>query len=70
MPLAFVYKNNPRDQACTPTGREWWQSNEGLAYGCSMKESKVGTKQAKFVVAISYKRGVILCEQYTGRMSG
>jgi len=66
----FVYKENPMDEAFAPKAREWRQPNEGLAFGCTAKGKKEGTTQAKFMVAISYTRGVVLCEQYFGRING
>ena len=62
----FVYKQNPMNQAFAPKAREWRKSNEGLSYGCTAKGKKEGAKQAKFMVAISYDRGVVMCEQYSG----
>ena len=61
----FVYKTNPMDQACAPRAREWRRPDEGLNYKCTAKGKKEGTTQAKFMVAISYDRGVVMCEQYT-----
>ena len=60
----FEYKKNPFDQACAPKSREWRKRNEGLGFRCTAKGKKEGSKQAKFMVAISYNRGVIMCEQY------
>ena len=41
------------------------KDDEGLAFGCSAKGSHCGTggRVAKFMVAITYREGVILCEQ-------
>ena len=66
----FVYKRNPMDQVRTPKAREWRKKNEGLSFRCTTKGSKEGTNQAKFVVAISYKFGVVLCSQYDSRLNG
>jgi len=65
----FAYKTNPMDQATAPRAREWRKENEGLSYGCTAKGKKEGEKKARFMVAISYERGVVLCEQYDS-MSG
>lgn len=65
----FIYKQNPMDQATAPKAREWRMRSEGLLLGCTAKGSKEGTKKANFMVAISYQRGVVLCEQYN-KMSG
>lgn len=62
--VGFVYKKNPLDQARTPTAREWRLPGEGLSYGCTTKGKKEGSTQKKFLVAISYNKGVVLCEEY------
>ena len=62
--VGFEYKTNPFDQACAPKSREWRKRNEGLSYRCTAKGKKEGTTQARFMVAISYERGVVMCEQY------
>ena len=63
---SFVFKNNPCDQAVAPTCRVWRKRNEGLLQGCVAKGRKCGTggKLVHLMVAISYKKGVIVCEQY------
>ena len=68
---SFVHKTNPADQAKAPGSREWRKYKEGLKRGCTAKGSKVGHggKSADFVVAISYKKGVICCEEYE-KMNG
>ena len=58
------------DQATAPTACEWTRINEGLQIGCTALGSKEGLRQAWFIVAIAYNKGVILCEQYFGRLSG
>ena len=65
----FIYKTNPLDQALAPKACEWRKFNEGLAFGCTAKGRKEGETQAKFMVAILYNRGVVMCEQYT-KISG
>ena len=65
--VSFYYKRNPADQAKAPRGRVWRKSSEGLELGCTAKGSKEGsgtTKVVKLIVAISYDKGVIDCEQY------
>ena len=60
----FAYKTNPMDQAYAPRAKEWRRPNEGLTYGCTAKGKKEGSVQARFMIAISFQRGVVLCEQY------
>ena len=64
--VAFAHKINPLDQARAPTGRIYRKKSEGLNQYCTAKGSKVGSggKIVKFLVAISYNVGVILCEEY------
>ena len=54
------------DQARAPKGRVWRKKSEGLTQGCLAKGRKVGTegKVAKFIVAISYRKGILVlaCE--------
>ena len=68
---SFQYKRNPSDQAKAPKAREWRRKNEGLNPDCLAKGSKVGSggRVAHFVVAISYNRGAIICDQYE-KMNG
>ena len=58
----FVHKNNPYDQAMTPGSRIWRRRCEGIDRGCTTKGAKEGVTQARFIVGISYSRGVVLCE--------
>lgn len=64
--VRFLHKYNPADQAHAPTGRIWRKLCEGLVRGCTAKGSHRGSggRVAKFMVVISYKEGVILCEEY------
>lgn len=68
---SFQYKLNPCDQAKAPRAREWRRKNEGLNPDCIAKGSKVGSggKVAHFMVAISYDRAAIVCDQYE-KMNG
>ncbi len=68
--VGFIYKKNPLDQARAPSAREWRRADEGLSFGCTAKGKKEGSTQVKFMVAISYKQGVVLCEEYENRLSG
>ena len=66
----FEFKTNPMDQARAPKAREWRKKGEGLAYGCTAKGKKEGSTNANFMVAISYGKGVVLCKQYFGNITG
>ena len=69
---SFVFKTNPHDQARAPRARNWRKRSEGLDQHCTSKGRKSGNggKSAAFMVGISYDSGVVLCEQYQGRLNG
>ena len=60
------HEYNPQDQARAPEGKIWRKIGEGLAPGCTAKGSHVGSggRVVKMLVAISFGKGVIFCEQY------
>ena len=64
----FQYKTNPDDQAHAPRARKWRKWGEGLK--CTSKGKKEGCTNANFMVAISYGKGSVLCEQYDGPITG
>ena len=66
----FQYKRNPYDQARAPKAREWRKRSEGLSHNCTSKGRKEGGINVNFMVAISYDKGVVLCEQYDGTITG
>lgn len=66
----FQYKTNPLGQARSPAARGWRKKGEGLLLGCTAKGSKEGKVNCNFMVAISYNKGVVLCEQYDGSITG
>ena len=70
--VSFTHKYNPMDQARAPKKKLWRKKSERLAPGLTTKSNNIGVggKQAHFLVAVAYKKGVILCEQYHGRMTG
>ena len=68
--VGFEYKSNPYDHAKLLGANEWCLSNEGTSFRCTSKGKKEGSKQVKFMVAISHNAGVVLCEPLTKNMSG
>ena len=64
--VSFVHKYKPANQARSTHGRIWPKPEEGLRTGCMAKWSHCGSggRMAKVMVAISYREGVDLCEQY------
>jgi len=65
----FQYKTNPQDQARAPRACQWRKKNEGLEFGLTRKCSKAGVVNVNFMVAISYGKGVVLCEPYFGSIT-
>jgi len=68
----FQHKRNPCDEAKSCKSMAWRRKDEGLEPGCTAKGSHVGSggTVAHFMVGICYDRGVILCQQYFGRING
>ena len=61
----FEFKTIPHDKARAPNSREWRKWGEGLDIGCVAKGKKEGS--ANFIIAISYGKGVVLCEGMRAR---
>jgi len=63
---SVVHKYNPRDQARAPGVRIWRKSYEKLHEHCTSKVKKAGNggRTAHFFVAVSYGKGVVMCEPY------
>ena len=66
--VGFEFKTKPLDQARAPSSREWRLKSEGLKV--TMKGKKEGTRNATFMVGMSYRKGVIVCSQYFGSITG
>ena len=68
----FQHKYNPHDEAKSTKTMAWRRQDEGLLPGCTAKDSHCGSggRVARFFVAIAYNKGVILCKQYDGHISG
>ena len=62
----FAHKRNPFEQARAPRARIWRKKSEGTTAGCVAKGRKEGTggKMVRVIAAISYRKGVIICEPY------
>ena len=63
--VSFAHKYKPANQARSTQGRIWRKPEEGLRTGCTAKGSHCGSggQMARFMVAISYREGIVLCEQ-------
>ena len=69
--VGYQHKYNPVDEAKSFKSMTWRQRSEGLDPFCTAKGSHNGSggRIAHFVVAIFFNKGVILCEQYFGKIS-
>ena len=70
--LCYQLKCNPFDEAKSVESMTWQQRSDGLYPLCTAKHSHTGSggRILHFIVAISFNKGIILCEQYFGKISG
>lgn len=70
--VSFVYKKNPSGHARTTRTRTWMKKGESLSRHCTTKGKKEGVngRVAKFMCAISHKRGFIEAHHYTETLDG
>ena len=66
--VSFTHNLNPSDQARAPRTMAWRRPGEGLMFKSTAKGNHEGTG-AK-VAAIAYGKGVVLCEQFRGKLNG
>jgi len=64
----FQFKTSPLDAAKAPKAREWSKRSEGLIM--TAKGKKEGVVNSNFMVGISYNKGVVLCVNYAGAITG
>lgn len=62
--VSFYHKYNPLDDARVPKGKIWRKRKEGLSVTAKGTHVGSGGRVVKMIVAISYGKGVIYCEQY------
>ena len=69
---SWVHKGNPSSHVKTLRTRTWRKRSQGLKPECCAKGKKEGSggRVAKFMVAISHRKGIIKCYQYEGRING
>ena len=70
--VGWAHKSNPSEHAVTLRTRSWRKKCEGLTINCTAKGKREGDggRMAKFMVAISYGKGVIKAIHYDGRING
>ena len=68
----FAHKTNPCNYALRSTARTWRKKGERFCLNCTApgRTEGVGGKVAKFMVAISYGRGVTMCEHCEDKLNG
>ena len=66
----FQHKYNPHDATRSLRTMAWRLKNEGLNPHCTAKVSHMGSRRRVpiFFVAIAHQEGVVLCEQYEGKL--
>ncbi len=67
--VSFVHKFNPLNEAQRPKTRVWRKKGEGLNVTSKGSKDLAGGRRLHLMVAIAYKKGIILCEPYV-KMDG
>ena len=62
--VSFVHKTRPLSDALAPRGRVWRKRSEGLQVTVKGSKSLAGGKRLHLLVAISYKQGVVMVQEY------
>ena len=68
--VGFIHKINPLKEARAAGGMAWRKPSEGFNSTTRGKKEGNCGKQANFLVAVSYDKGVVCCEQYTETLTG
>ena len=70
--VGYQHKYDPFDEAKSFKSMTWWQQSKGLDPLCTAKGSYTGSggRIAHFIVAISFNKGVIVCERYFWKIIG
>ena len=70
--VGYQHKYKPVGESKSVKSMIWRQRSEGLDPLCTAKGSHTGSggRTAHIIVAISFNKGVTLCEQYFGKITG
>ena len=68
--VSFTHKYNPQDEARCHGSKAWKKASEAFEVTAKGKKEGTGGRMASFYVAISYEKGVVMCEQYEGHING
>ena len=63
------WKTNPSTSVAGTRTMAWRKRRQGLDMNQTAKGKKEGKRNAYFYIGISYKKGVVMCKAYTGRMN-
>ena len=68
--VGFSHKSNPAGEARAVTSMTWRRPDEGLKITTKGRKEGSGGKVAKFFVAVSYGKGVVMCHHHTWTING
>ena len=68
--VSFTHKYNPLEEALHCKSKAWRLRREGLSRTGKGKKEGTGGKSASFLVGISYKKSLVMCTQYFGKLNG
>ena len=68
--VRFTHKYNPLEEAHYCKRKACRLRSEGLSRTGKGKKEGTGGKSASFLVGISYKKGLVMCTQYFGKLNG
>ena len=66
----LVHKTNLSEHGCYNGSMVYQYKSEGFVLSGKGKKEGVNGKLANFFLTISYKKGIILCEQYMEQLNG
>ena len=67
--VSFTHKYNPHDEARCHGSKAWKKASEAFEGTAKGKKEGTGGRMSSFYVAISYEKGVVMCEQYEGQVN-
>ena len=68
--VGFAHKTNPYAEARAVSSMTWRKPGEGLSIATKGSKERSCGQMAQFYVAIAYRKGVVMCNQYHWRVTG
>lgn len=68
--IGFAHKRHPAGEARAVSSMTWRRKQEGLVITTKGRKEGSGGKMAKFFVAISYGKGVVMCHHHEWEITG